>query len=307
MKRYLLLGAVVLTLAAIASPARAGFVDTLQSGTNSYEDISRESFFFANPSAGLSVGDVIVGFSQIQTRTNGPRTFDTIYVVFSQQVTAINPAGSPPNTVVFGATTASNPESLQSILPGAGIPAGTIATVFDRPQGSDFPLDLVNQAPAGATSINNYLQNIAANGTNEVSYGIVGGTDFLNAQATVPVSSITPTLLNATPNSVTLASFQGGLTLTQNNTAFKFGALVPVLNPVTGTITAHDLAIVRGSASGANNDANYNIFGPGVGDNASFVVDVTSVPEPSSILLLGIGLGGFAGRAFLRRKKALTA
>lgn len=308
MRNYLLVGAVAIAFTGMASQVKAGFADTLQNGQNSYEDISREQVFFTNPSAGLSVGDVIVGFSQIQTRTGGPRTFDTMYAVFSQTVTAISG-----NTVSFGPTAAANPESLQSILPGHGISSGVLAAVFDRAQGNNFPLDLVNTAPGGATNMNGYLQNIAANGTYETGFGFSstkGQHDFLTAVANEPLSTVTPTTLNMTPNSITLASFFGGLSEIDNNTTFKFNQAV-----LGNDFLLHDLGIVSGSLRGASDDANYSIFSGtgagstntgGVGDNASFVVNVTGVPEPSTLVLFGAGLFGFASRHILRRRNRVV-
>jgi hypothetical protein len=314
MKRFSLLGAAVLAFATTTSPARAGFKDTLTVGNNSYEDVSREEIFFHtnNPNTPLGIGDVITGFSQIQTKTGGPRVFDTIYVAFSQTITGVSGG-----VFTFGPTSASDPHSLQSILPGSGIADGALAAVFDRPQGSNFPLDLVNQAPSGATSIADYLKNIAANGTLEATYGFSttsGQHDFFTAveNPSLPAGSLTPAKINASPNSVTLASFDGGLTMLQNFTGLPLGPSV-----LGDDLTNHDLSIVSGSVRGAkdNKPAGINLTyggaGPNtaaVGNNASFVVQLEAVaPEPSSIVLLSVGLFGFAGRSILRRKKAVTA
>lgn len=306
MKRFILLAAAVVASAILAAPARAGFADTLQAGANGYEDISREHVYFQNGSAGLQVGDVITGFSQIQTRTNGPRTFDTIYAVFSETVSSITTSNGV-TTVQFTATAASNPESLQSILAGTGVTVsnGVLAAVFDRPQGNSFGKDLVNQVPSTGANMNNYLQYIANNGKYEAGFGFAatGQNNFLTATTKLAASAITPTLLNNTPNSVTLASFDGGLSLIDNNTNKKF-----LTNVLGDDGTLHDLTITRGSLNGGKGDKNYNNFGnPGVGDNASFNVFIGGVPEPSSIVLLSIGLAGFAGRSLLRRRKEVTA
>jgi len=322
MKRIILLGAGILALSVTASSARAGFADTLQPGNNSYEDISRESFNYQKGSAGFQVGDIVTGFSQIQTRTNGPNVYDTIYVVFSEQITKLTTSGGT-TTIEFGATPASNALSLQKILPSAGISSGVVAAIFDRAQGNNFPTDLVTHVPSGATSMSSYLKNIAANGTYEAAFGFVSGNpDFFTATSALPPSAATADFFNHTPNSVTLATFNAGLTTIDNNTGKTFTDTV-----LGNDGNFHDFTIVSGSLRGASStsgaggpgsDVGYKIWGgkgsstpnnAGAGDNASFVVNLPTVatPEPSSIVLFGIGLVGFAGRTLLRRKKNVNA
>jgi hypothetical protein len=303
----------VLTLAALVAtylPAKAGFIDTVTpNGTDQeYEDISREHVFF-NGNAAFTAGSDIVGFSQINTKTGGPTTPNNIYVVFALRVTS---TGSPsPQSVDFGAVPDASPTSLASIL-GPTF-AGTSLALFDLPQGTQFPKNLVNEAPSAAATINDYLKFIQANGNLEFGTGFVNPDTFFQALTQFPLTpaDITPAALNSATTATTLGSFDGALDITFNNTGLKFNDTMGGVLNQNGTLSFTQFAVVSGSIRGGSNDVSgtYPNYGnPGVQDNASFVVNVSKVvPEPASMILFGIGSLGVMGMVHRRRQKAVVA
>jgi hypothetical protein len=298
-------GVAAVALLGLAAPAQAGFLDTLVKGQeNQYEDESREHIFYQDGTKGLQVGDVIVSFVRINDRSHpapGVVTINTIYGVSSITITSISPDGK---SLTFGATPTGNAESLQSILgPGSGISAGAMLAVYDRPQGNDFPNDLINTS-GGNANINQYVQQIAANGTLQITAGIVAANDFWNFTGAFTASSLTAATVNMATSGVTLGNFTAGLSIIDNNTGINFA------NDVIGQdLMGHQLVITKGAVTGGSNNSLYNTFGkPGAEDNATFLVHPQGVsgPEPASMLLMGMGIAGMAGCGWLRRKKAVT-
>ncbi len=315
----------LLVAASFATSAHAGFIDTVTATTggtlNTYHDASFEHIDYQNASKGLQVGDVIVGFNQINLKEspNSLSTFNTIYTVFSEQVASISSNGE---VISFAPTTSSNAESLKNILsgvPGVTVAANTLAMVFDRPQSSPYADNLINNPPASATSINDYLTYIAKNGTNEFSAGIVGTNDYLQttlgklagqqlvANTTYTGTPATASNISTATSTGTIATFLGGLSITQNNTGLVFGTLQD-----QNTGNYYQLVINNGIIKGGSNDSNYSTWGSqggnaGVEDSADFNVNMIS-PEPSSLVLFGVGIASvFAAGCFRRKKLALAA
>lgn len=140
--RNLSLVVALTSMAYIVPSAKAGFADTVVNGPNTYHDQSLEFINMSNPTAGLQVGDTIIGFNQINTRQSpgNVNTFNTIYALTSETIKSFDSTGTIIN---LEATASTSSFSLQKILTGLGltIPDGTLTAVFDKPQGSPFGTD----------------------------------------------------------------------------------------------------------------------------------------------------------------------
>jgi hypothetical protein len=153
--------------------------------------------------------------------------------------------------------------------------------------------------------MNQYIQQIAANGTLQITAGIVAANDFWTFTGNFTASSLTAAVVNTATSGVTLGNFVAGLSIIDNNTGINFA------NDVIGQdLMGHQLVITKGAVTGGSNNTLYNTFGkPGAEDNATFLVHPQSPvkgPEPASMLLMGMGIAGMAGCSWLRRKKAVT-
>jgi hypothetical protein len=293
------------------NPVRAGLLDTLQKGLNEYEDLSREHVFFnGNPS--FNVGSVVAGFSQISEQTTpspGVSMNNTLYAVFAVQVGSATTVGG--NTVVsfIPVNAALHSTETLSALTGKTINGNAMVAFFDKPQGSPFSQNYVTPAspPSG---IGAYLSQIASN--SGVRFDLSAGfakpstKDFFTATTSFPLAAQTPAALNATPSSVTISSYFGGLSILDNNTGFLFNDSI-----VGNDGNTHQFGILRGTTSGASDDPfdpSYGNYGgdAGVQDNASFEVNVRPaliVPEPVTLMSLA-AFALLAGGKTLRRRIA---
>jgi hypothetical protein len=294
--------AAVMLMAVSITPAQAGVIDTIVPGVQQYRDLSLEHVYFQNGSAGLQVGDAFVGFVQLNKNvTTGAVMNNTSYVVFSQVITSISG-----QTVTFGATPSGTMingvnVSLNGIL-GTSFSNNTLFAVYDRLQGNPYLADLTVTPLAMSTNLNFIKTNSTAVGGAPTVTGVLNAGDFLSATvagAFTP-ATVTDTLLNSTPQGITFGSFTGGTSVGINNTSFSFAK-----DRVGTDGKLHQIAITNGSLGGANDYNNYLLWGhPGDQDNASFVFNAVAsgVPEPASIVLLGIGGLGAMGLYRSRRR-----
>jgi hypothetical protein len=182
----------------------AGFGDSLVPGiSNIYQDVSREHLYYHSGAAGIQVGDIVLGFIEIEaiSTPGAPAiTQHAIYAVFAIQVAgfeASNGSGGPSfgpvtsdNTkdqIVFKPVPAADPSglSLQEILGNVtttsgsqALPDGTMAVVFDKQGGAAFANLINNLPPDGSTTSNAQIQNwftyLKSTGTFEVGLGFTG-------------------------------------------------------------------------------------------------------------------------------------
>jgi len=325
--------AVLVALVIVGSSAAsyATFLDTfLTSGTqNTLRDNSFEAWYDANNDGVFGQGDVLVGFLQIDAKTQ-PNSVDannSIYAIFSAQIVApILDAGiTNQGLVTFGATTVAG--LTMSDLIGAPVDANTLVAVYTAPGG--FTTDLSVAAPgdtvppAGVT-LADYFNFLKTNGTLELTAGLIDGNDFFRALAedadllTAEFQAPTETQIDTSGSNVNFATFGAALSIILNNTQFTFGTLP---TNFAGLVGFGELIVTGGAVNGAagtSPDGWMNLAGLaangqcgpdtapnpcGFANDADFTV--LPVPEPSSMILLGFGLAalGIYGRRARNRQK----
>jgi hypothetical protein len=149
-----------------------------------------------------------------------------------------------------------------------------------------------------------------ANGDNSnlsVNLGSIGGNQIVANHGFAGSAFFNAPTLNATPETVrTLSSFTGGFSVLLNNTPFSFNN-----NVIGNDLLPHQIVLSNGVAGGGNTNPNYSVWGhPGFEDSADILVNVTppvSTPEPSSIILLGVGFAGILAGYRRKRKESATA
>ena len=292
------------------------------------------------PDRVFGVGDVLLGFVRIDDKTapNGVNlTTPTphVYGVFTQQVVAVGPGGA----VIFAPTTVAG-LTLASITGLAVPATGVFAVFDSVPGfGVDLiTTSPGNVGTGGAVTMKDYINFIVANGS-PAMIGLISTAprtaagDFLIAQsifAGASTSQVGPcpavgTTLPCLASGQAVAGFSGGFTDDPTLTGLQLDRVVAsnslAADPAFGGIVAglYDIALTQGAVAGfvgavnASQWTNGSEFGAfaqcqqdgantscGFTDNVTFVVHPAAVPEPMSLMLVGVGLLGIAGLSRLR-------
>ena len=320
-------------LVGVTSLSYAGFLDTVLAPNviNTFNDNSHEAFIdsgTANPGV-FGVGDAIVGFVRLEQR-QVPSSIplgNTTYAIFSQQVASFD---STTGIATFAPTTVNG--LTMSQITGVAAPAGSMVALYTTAAG--FTTDMTNTAPpntvGGATvTLADYFNQIKT-GTLELIAGLGGGSNYFAAGVsdqdlvTPGVQAPTTTQILNAPAGSQIAVFAAALSVLTNNTGFGFANDV-VTNLSFGPTTIIGVGqiglatgIVRSAfginpnnflnASDVGGVASYTQCGAtpcGFVNNVDIVVHPTAVPEPSSMILFGLGLAalGIYGRRFGKSRK----
>lgn len=307
------LGLAIVLMAGMTFQAQAGFLQSnLVSGpNNTFVDQSREHLVQASPPPGgpISNGDGFYGIIEIENRTTplpGASLNQHVYVVFSTELANLTKVADSATTFHYTfnliAPTSGTVPTLSALTGIGGLPAGSVYAVFDSTPALQ---DLTLGPPPTGNTTQKYIDYITTNATLELAggySGAAGANDFITGSTVTTDAAhdfiANPALLPGIDSSNQIGSFFGGLSILVNN-----------LSGVTfnKSISGNDGNLHQLGLSGGN------LFGIGgqnptggdfsVSDKANFIVNVNVVPEPSSMILLGMGVASLAGYGLRRKSK----